>query len=399
MKRIIVIGCYILNVITGYGQQSASAVTVSGRVFVDRNGNGIRDGNEPGVAGVAVSDQVNVVQTNAGGNYKLTGVPGYDIVFISIPSGYKLQKSYWQKIPDGQTNVQLDFAIEKIPDLKEFSFIQASDTHVSEKTIDRMEKLRAVVDSVKPDFVLVTGDLVRDALRVSEKEATGYFELYQQQIKQMTTPVWNVPGNHENFGIERQSSLVSSKNPLYGRQMLHHYFGPDYYSFNFGGIHFVGLNSVDFEDLWYYGHVDSTQVEWLKKDLAVIPQNMPVVTFCHIPFFSGGLSFENFKEFGFDRTVEVEKGELQYRHVVSNASEVIAILRQYNFPLALAGHHHSSQQFTLKNTTGQPLRFEQAAAVIGPSEDGGLQFKSGVTLYHVKNGTIGEGIFIPLDKK
>jgi predicted MPP superfamily phosphohydrolase len=398
MKRIIALLCLVLVVSTGYPQPVTGALTVSGHVFVDQNGNGIRDGNESGVAGVAVSDQVNVVQTDAAGAYQLSGLRGYGFVFISLPSGYKPSKLFWQKVPAVETNVQMDFAIEKITDLKEFSFIQASDTHVSEKTIDRMQKFRAVVDSVKPDFVIITGDLVRDALRVSEPEATGYFELYRDQIKQMTIPVWSVPGNHELFGIERQTSLVNSKNPLYGRNMYHHYFGPDYYSFNFGGIHFIGLNSVDFEDLWYFGHVDSIQVEWMKKDLSMIPPNTPVVTFNHIPFYSGGLSIQNFKEFGFDRTVELEKGNLQYRHVVSNAHEVISILRHYNFLLALAGHHHSSQQFTL-NITGQPLRFEQTAAVIGPLEDGDFQFPSGVTLYQVKNGTISKGIFIPLDKK
>jgi predicted MPP superfamily phosphohydrolase len=398
MKRIIALLCLVLVVSTGYPQPVTGALTVSGHVFVDQNGNGIRDGNESGVAGVAVSDQVNVVQTDAAGAYQLSGLRGYGFVFISLPSGYKPSKLFWQKVPAVETNVQMDFAIEKITDLKEFSFIQASDTHVSEKTIDRMQKFRAVVDSVKPDFVIITGDLVRDALRVSEPEATGYFELYRDQIKQMTIPVWSVPGNHELFGIERQTSLVNSKNPLYGRNMYHHYFGPDYYSFNFGGIHFIGLNSVDFEDLWYFGHVDSIQVEWMKKDLSMIPPNTPVVTFNHIPFYSGGLSIQNFKEFGFDRTVELEKGNLQYRHVVSNAHEVISILRHYNFLLALAGHHHSSQQFTL-NITGQPLRFEQTAAIIGPLEDGDFQFPSGVTLYQVKNGTISKGIFIPLDKK
>jgi predicted MPP superfamily phosphohydrolase len=398
MKRIIALLCLVLVASTGYPQPVTGALTVSGHVFVDQNGNGIRDGNESGVAGVAVSDQVNVVQTDAAGAYQLRGLRGYGFVFISLPSGYKPSKLFWQKVPAVETNVQMDFAIEKIPDLKEFSFIQASDTHVSEKTIDRMQKFRAIVDSMKPDFVIITGDLVRDALRVSETEATGYFELYRDQIKQMTIPVWNVPGNHELFGIERQTSLVNSKNPLYGRNMYHHYFGPDYYSFNFGGIHFIGLNSVDFEDLWYFGHVDSIQVEWMKKDLSMIPPNTPVVTFNHIPFYSGGLSIQNFKEFGFDRTVELEKGNLQYRHVVSNAHEVISILRHYNFLLALAGHHHSSQQFTL-NITGQPLRFEQTAAVIGPLEDGDFQFPSGVTLYQVKNGTISKGIFIPLDKK
>jgi len=398
MKRRIALLCFTLIVSTGYAQPLTGALTVSGYVFVDQNGNGIRDGNEPGIAGVPVSDQVNVVQTDDVGAYQLSGLKGYGFVFISVPSGYKQSKSFWQRVPDVQTNVKMDFAIEKIADLKEFSFIQASDTHVSEKTIDRMQKFRAVVDSVKPDFVIITGDLVRDALRVSEPEATGYFELYRDQIKKMTIPVWSVPGNHELFGIERQTSLVNLKNPLYGRNMYHHYFGPDYYSFNFGGIHFIGLNSVDFEDLWYFGHVDSIQVEWMKKDLSMIPPNTPVVTFNHIPFYSGGLSLQNFKEFGLERTVELEKGNLQYRHVVSNAREMISILLHYNFSLALAGHHHSCQQFSF-NFTGRQMRFEQTAAVIGPLEDGDFKFPSGVTLYHVNNGMIGKGIFIPLDKK
>jgi Icc-related predicted phosphoesterase len=398
MLRFFILLCFLSPFLTTVdGQPIQPTVTISGTVFADKNGNGIKDGNETGIAGVAVSDQVNVVKTDANGVYKLTSEKGYGFVFISVPSGYKVEKSFWQKIPAGQPGVELNFGVEKTPDLKEFSFIQGSDTHISEKTVDRMQKFRAVVDSAKPDFVIVTGDLVRDALRVSEKEASANYELYQDQVKQITVPVWNVPGNHENFGIERQSSLVSSKNPLYGRGMYHHYFGPDYYSFNYGGIHFVGINSVEFEDLFYYGHVDSMQLEWLKKDLAAIPANMPVVTFNHIPFYSGGLSFNTFKEYGFDRTVELEKGVLQYRHVVSNAREVFDILGHYNFALALGGHHHSRQQFTIVTTSGQ-VRFEQTAAIIGPSEDGGFQFPSGVTLYHVKNGVISEGKFILLDK-
>ena len=49
-----------------------------------------------------------------------------------------------------------------------------------------------------------------------------------------------------------------------------------------------GLNSVDFEDLWYYGHIDSSQLEWLKKDLAPLDTSTTIVTFQHIPFYSGG---------------------------------------------------------------------------------------------------------------
>ena len=66
--------------------------------------------------------------------------------------------------------------------------------------------------------------------------------------------------------------------------MYHHYFGPDYYSFTRGGVHFVGLNTVDIDDQRYYGHVDSLQLAWLERDLALVPADMPVVTFDHIPF-------------------------------------------------------------------------------------------------------------------
>jgi Icc protein len=396
-RHLLIVICQILFTLTIANAQP-NTIGLAGTVFLDKNGNGVKDANEQGIAGVAVSDQVNVVLTDASGRYHLTGVKENGIVFVSTPSGYAAQQSFWQSIPVGQNDAQINFGLKKIADTKEFSFIQASDTHISEKTVDRTQMFRAVVDSVKPDFVIVTGDLVRDALRVSEKEATGYYELYRDQLRQFSFPVWNVPGNHENFGIERHLSLVSPKNPLYGRNMYHHYFGPDYYSFNYGGVHFIGLNSVDFEDTWYYGHVDSVQVEWLKKDLATVPRDMPVVTFNHIPFYSAGLGIEPFKEYGFDRTIEREKGVLQYRHTVSNATEVIAILRQHNFPLALSGHLHYSQQFTL-TTTGQQTRFEQTAAVIGPSEEGSFEFPSGVTLYHVKNGVISEARFIPLDKK
>jgi len=258
--------------------------------------------------------------------------------------------------------------------------------------------LRGIAEQVKPDFVIITGDLVRDALRVSEKEASGYYELYTKEIQKFSMPVWSVPGNHENFGIERHLSLVSPSHPLYGKKMYHHYLGPNYYSFNYGGVHFIGLDDVDFEDLWYYGHVDSVQVAWMKKDLASVSTATPVITFNHIPFFSGGLSLTTFTETGLSRTLEREKGVLQFRHTVSNAHELISILTRYNYPIALSGHYHARQVFWYEND-GQKTRFEQTSAVVGPSEEGAIKIPSGVTLYSVKDGKISEGQFIPLDKK
>jgi hypothetical protein len=98
---------------------------------------------------------------------------------------------------------------------------------------------------------------------------------------------------------------------------------------------------------------------------------------------------------GLGRALENEKGTIQYRHIVSNAQEVLAILKDHNYPLALAGHYHFQQKFSLE---GLNTRFEQTGAVIGPSEQGVIQMPSGVTLYTVNNGKIDAGKFIRLDK-
>jgi hypothetical protein len=69
----------------------------------------------------------------------------------------------------------------------------------------------------------------------------------------------------------------------------------------------------------------------------------------HVPFFSGGLSVQPFEEDGLGRAIEKEEGVLQYRHIVSNAEAVLAILKNHNYPLALAGHYHSSKNFLLRD--------------------------------------------------
>jgi predicted MPP superfamily phosphohydrolase len=380
--------------LAGFCALSGSALSMSGYAFHDKNNNGIKDKGEEGIKGVAISDQVDVVQTNAEGFYHLEP-KGYGLVFISVPDGYKASKSYYLKIRDAIKGTW-DFPLTKITIPAEFKFIHASDTHLSEASLNRTQRLKTLSDSLKPEFVLVTGDLIKDALRVPEIEAAALYEMYIRETKKFTMPVWSTTGNHEIFGIERQTSLVSKKNPLYGKKMFHHYLGPNYYSFNYGGIHFIALDDIDFEDLWYYGHVDSVQVEWLKKDLAAVPSTVPVITFAHMPMFSGGLSLSNFEEEGPGRSLERQSGKLHFRHVVSNAQELVAILQTHPYPISLAGHFHARQIFQFEST-GQKTRFEQAAAVVGNGGEGFIEMRSGITLYTVKNGQVSEGKFIPLD--
>lgn len=320
----------------------AVAADLSGTVFLDRNGNGTRDVGEPGIAGVAVSDQVDVVATDRDGAFRIAGSRGFGIVFVSVPAGYRSVGPFWRPAPG-----PLAFALAPAP----------------------------------------------PALRVGEAEATGYYELFQAEAARFTVPLWTVPGNHEIFGIERARSNVAAGHPLYGRAMYRHYRGPDYYSFTAGGVHFVGLNSVDIDDQWYYGHVDSVQLAWLARDLAMIPPQTPVVTFNHIPFFTAVETINGYMDGPPAPSAITVRGKTSFRHSVSNAADVIARIAPHSFPLALGGHMHVREQLRYE---GVATRFFQTAAVVGPSQGAGLSFPSGITVYRVHGGVIDDGTLVTL---
>ena len=373
-------------------ERVAAPVQVSGAVFVDRNGNGTRDAGEPGVAGVSVSDQVSVTATDAQGRFTLAA-NGYGYVFISQPNGYAVRGAFWRRAEPGS---DLLFALSPVATTPSFTFVHASDTHISEQNVERTRRLRALVDSLKPAFVIITGDLIRDALRVPEAEARGYYELLTRELATFPVPVWTVPGNHDIFGIERHSSLVSRTNPVYGKRLHRTVRGPNYYSFDFDGVHFMGLDTVDYDDLWYYGHVDSVQVNWMARDLARLPAGMRVVTFNHIPFVTAAETIDGFRETEPAPTVIRLGGKPYFRHVVQNTEELIDTLGDH-LEIALGGHMHRREAIRYETASGT-WRFYQTAAVTLPVRgEGKLGIRSGITLYRVTGGKVDEGTFIPLE--
>ena len=379
--------CLLVLCLAAAGTPAAQAPPVDGVVYLDANGNGRRDAGEPGLPGVAVSNQHEVVVTGADGTFQLAS-PGSGVAFVSVPDGHRATRAFWAPAGRG-----LAFGLTPAVAPPTFTFLHGSDPHTSAESVARLRAVRDLAAARTPEFVLMTGDLVKDALRVSEAEASGYYARYEAEVARFPMPVWSVPGNHENFGIERHLSLVSATHPLYGKGMYRARLGPNYYSFTRGGIHFVGLDTVDIADLWYYGHVDAAQVAWLRADLAAIPAGMPVVTFDHIPFASAADAVKGFTDEGTAPTTLRVNGRTVFRHVVSNLNEVAAAIAPHPWPLALGGHIHLRESVRF----GSPLstRFEQAAAIVGGS-DGVVAAISGVTLYTVRDGVIGEGEFLPL---
>ena len=354
------------------------ARTVSGLVYDDTDGNGHREDGEKGLAGVVVSDGAEVVVTGADGAYRLEAV-GRN-VFVVTP-GDRRSTSGWYR----PTTATIDFALAPSPPGAQWRFAHLSDTHVHPGNVDRMRKALALAQSRAPDFAIVTGDLNKDALRVDEATARGRMGLYAGAAAQAPMPLRSAPGNHDLFGIERHLSLVPATNPSYGKSLYEEILGPRYYSFDRGRIHFVVLDTLGIDDLWYYGSLEDDELAWLRKDLAHVPAGLTVVTAGHVPFRTGVITSEYETE-GPGRTLITVKGATFYRHVVRNVPALAEILKAYRWTLALQGHMHVGERLHLYE--GGITRYHTAPAVDHAPGDAS---PSGLFVYTVRGDEIDDG--------
>jgi Calcineurin-like phosphoesterase len=370
----------------------AQSADLHGVVYADVNANGQRDASERGVSGVMVSNQRDVVVSDSLGQFVIaSGTTG--IVFVSVPDGFRSSGAFWRTTRAAPASV--DFGLARRAESRTFSFVHASDSHIAPENVDRFRRFRQMTDSLNPAFALMGGDLIRDAMSQTEAKSQSYFDLFTAESKAFRTPLWMVPGNHDHYGIIRSRSHADSANPLYNRGMYRQYFGPDYYSFTYGGVHFIGLNTIVPDDSAYYGAVDSVQMEWLKRDLGHVPAAMPIVTFNHIPMISSVVVF-GYDEDPLVATLANVNGKKQYRHVVGNMFEVLEAMRGHEYALALGSHMHSPERLSFVSD-GVQLRSEVSAAIVGGNEVGPLILPSGFTLYTVRDGKIDAGQFFRLD--
>ena len=135
----------------------------SGRVYVDENRNGIFDKGEKLLKGVSVSDGLNVTVTDNNGIYHLDGHEGARFIFITTPSGYYTNNSYFRYIKNDADNY--DFGVytlnERLAKDGSHKFVHISDTEIGgmlghENWVDN---IREYSYNEKVAFVMHTGDI------------------------------------------------------------------------------------------------------------------------------------------------------------------------------------------------------------------------------------------------
>ena len=238
----------------------------TGHVFVDKNGNGVFDKGEKTLSGVMVSDGLNVVKTKRDGSFTLPGHEKERFIFITTPSGYRTNNAYYRRIETGQTVYDFGVTPYNAHVGKDGShrFVHLSDTEISgpgsvDEHTDWVQNLRDYAANEDVAFIIHGGDICYE---------TGL----KKHIRLMNTENMNVPvfysiGNHD---------LVKG---AYGEELFESLYGPTWYSFDVGSVHYVVTPMMGGD--YAPSYRPSDVYKWLKNDLAQIPEGKPVIVFNH----------------------------------------------------------------------------------------------------------------------
>jgi Icc protein len=235
---------------------------------------------------------------------------------------------------------------------EDFTFAYLSDSHIThvkgKEFVRNWDRglIRAVAESnllhPRPDFIFYGGDIAQLGL---PEEIDHGLEI----LGGLHGDVHYVMGEHDYY-------LDLGE---HWRKLL----GPDHYSFDHKGVHFVVLNSILTYDDWTYDKWDTPmrrmkemarldnpqgspfmvgdkQREWLRQDLATVNKDTPIVVMSHSPL------------------QKIYKG---WNFWTEDAEQVQALLKPFDKVTVLYGHVHQIQYNQIGN-----ISFNSAMATAWP---------------------------------
>ncbi len=223
----------------------------------------------------------------------------------------------------------------------DFTFVFMTDIHLQPESNATIGFNQAIdsINRLNPDFVITGGDLIMDALGQNYERADQLYNLYSKFLEKFNMPVYNTMGNHEIFGIYKESG-VDKDHPEYGERMFEKRIGKRYYSFDYKGWHFMILDAIeDTGESSYIGKIDSLQMEWMKSDLKNVRNETPIVVSVHIPFITSYTQILN-------GSLEPNDKSL----VITNSKEVLDLFNGHLLKLVLQGHLHFVEDIFVQGT-------------------------------------------------
>ncbi|GAB3506293.1 calcineurin-like phosphoesterase C-terminal domain-containing protein [Pseudoxanthomonas daejeonensis] len=308
---------------------AAMASTVSGHVYLERDGRAGRGPGDPGVAAVAVSNGSDIVRTDAQGRYTIPFEPG-QAVFVVKPAAHRFiagadgLPAFWRRIPatvQASERAGVDFgllegALPAAPakSMDGFQVLLFTDTQVKgARDIDyyRRDIVEPIIGRHDAALGMTLGDLVDDEIQL--------YPALNAVTARLGVPWFHVPGNHDvDPGATGDAASLASWKAVYG---------PDTYAVEEGNAAFVFLDNVVVQPgtgPGYIGGLREDQFRFIENYLAQLPPGRLLVLGMHIPVFDTG-------------------GRETFR--AADRARLFALLKDHPRLLLLSGHSHHQQHY------------------------------------------------------
>jgi 3',5'-cyclic AMP phosphodiesterase CpdA len=161
----------------------------------------------------------------------------------------------------------------------DFTFVQLSDSHIgfnkapNQNVNATLERAIAEINALpeRPALLLHTGDLTH----LSKAEE---FDTCDQLVRRAKVGrAFYVPGEHDVFADDAKLYLER-----YGKGAR----GNGWHSFDYRGVHFIGLVNVMNLKAGGLGAIGAEQLNWLRNDVFGLAASTPIVVFAHVPLWT-----------------------------------------------------------------------------------------------------------------
>ena len=308
----------------------------TGIVFVDLNNDGKFDDADTPFSGVRVSNGYDIATTDQQGRYQLPIAPD-TMLFVIKPSGFhcrrdenKLPKFYYIHKPNGSPELRfpgskptgalpqsINFPLYKNEESEAFKILLFGDPQPrNNKEVDYVAQdvVKDLIDSKEHAFGVTLGDIAFDNLNT--------FETLNQTIALIGIPWRNVLGNHDiNLDATDRKHINETFEATYG---------PTYYSFNYGQVHFVVLDTIGWQPannrvskMHFKAVLGDRQLTFLKRDLAAVPDSQLVVMLMHVPIIG-----------------------------LEDKEELFKLIETRNYCVSISGHTHDHRHLFLGKEDG-----------------------------------------------